>query len=218
MNAELFWQFLRMLVVIRTADFFLSPWADREYTHAFARACGFIAGLDAAGVISADERERMKALLFSANTYSSEPFPNRHNAGPHITLWTLLERAEQVQEVVHVGPVEVPAPTAPRIVYLLCMRGPRSAGGLSGRLQPVHTLHRVPPYTGVHGRWDHESGIRCLEAGLQYLSCGTGIYLREAPARTPPPAVLARCLRQWQADAFRPRARTFRAGGLSHAH
>ncbi|TLP78707.1 Arc family DNA-binding protein [Pseudomonas nitroreducens] len=113
---------------------------------------------------------------------------------------------------------QVPASTTSRVLYLLCMRsGSHPSGSTgSGRLQPIHSLQPVPPYAGIHGRWHHESGIRCLEAGLQYLSCGAGIYLRETHARAPSPEVLARYLRQRQANSLRPCARTLRAGGLSH--
>lgn len=134
------------------------------------------------------------------------------------SLAALHPRLPSDREVSTDASAQVPASTPPRVLHLLCMRGEPapSCPTMPGRLQPVHTMQPVPPYAGAHGRWDHESGIRCLEAGLQYLSCGAGIYLRETHARAPSPEVLARYLRQRQADALRPCARAIRAGGLSH--
>lgn len=150
-----------------------------------ARFMGYVDALWDARVIELEVKQRLDALAWSAF------------------------RQCDLREVTSDAPVEVSAPAAPRVVHLLCMRGPRSSGGTSGRLQPVHTVQPMPPYARVHGRWDYESGIRCLEAGLQYISCGTGVYLREAHARTPSPAVLARCVRQRQTDSLRSGASSF---------
>lgn len=205
MNADILSQFLSMLVDVRTCSVLLSPAARDTYYLDAGGVLGFLSALRVARIINHDEETRMYWLFVNACEHSVKPFPSRLNAGPCIWPWDLRQRREQAREETADAPIEVPAPAAPRVVYLLCMRGPRLAGGTSRRLQPVHTLHRMPPYASVHGRWDHASGIRCLEGGLQYLSCGAGVYLREAPARTPTAEVLARCVRQRQTDAVRPR-------------
>ncbi|MCO2158604.1 Arc family DNA-binding protein [Pseudomonas aeruginosa] len=109
---------------------------------------------------------------------------------------------------------QVPAPTAFIGLRLLCLLVPSRTG--EARSLPVHTLHRVPPYASLHGRYHDGQGRRSVALDLLDLPGGTGFYLRETHARAPSPEVLARCLRQREANALRPGARTIRAGGLSH--
>lgn len=98
---------------------------------------------------------------------------------------------------------------------LLCLLVPSRTG--EARSLPVHTLHRMPPYASLHGRYHDGQGRGSVALDLLDLPGGTGFYLRETHARTPSPEVLARYLRQRQADALRTGARALRAGGLSHA-
>ncbi|OWP47427.1 hypothetical protein CEG18_28830 [Pseudomonas nitroreducens] len=110
---------------------------------------------------------------------------------------------------------QVSAPTASRGLRLLCLLVPSRTG--EARSLPVHTLHRVPPYASLHGRYydDQDRGGMALDP--LDVPGGTGFYLRETHARAPSAEVLARYLRQRQADALRPHPRAVRAGGLSHA-
>ncbi len=112
--------------------------------------------------------------------------------------------------------VEVRPSTSRPGLRLLCLLVPSRNG--EARSLPVHTLHRVPPYAGLHGRYHDGQGRGSVALDPLDVPGGTGFYLRETHARAPSPEVLARYLRQREADALRPRARTVRAGGLSHAH
>ena len=115
---------------------------------------------------------------------------------------------------VTVDVVEVPSSTARPGLRLLCLLVPSRTG--EARSLPVHTLYRVPPYAGLHGRYYGGQGRGSVALNPLDVPGGTGFYLRETHARAPSPEVLARYLRQRQADALRPRARTVRVGGLSH--
>lgn len=111
--------------------------------------------------------------------------------------------------------VEVRSSTSRPGLRLLCLLVPSRTG--KARSLPVHTLHRVPPYAGLHGRYHDGQGLGSVALDPLDVPGGTGLYLRETHARAPSPEVLARYLRQRQTDALRPRTRAFRAGGLSHA-
>lgn len=111
--------------------------------------------------------------------------------------------------------VEVRSSTARPGLRLLCLLVPSRTG--EARSLPIHTLHRVPPYASLHGRYHDGQGRGRVALDPLDVPGGTGFYLRETHARAPSAEVLARCLRQRQTDALRPRARTLRAGGLSHA-
>lgn len=210
MNARVLSDFLSMLVAVRTASVLMSPAARGRYYWDGGRVIGFLAALRVAEVISRDEESRMYGLFCNASEHSGEPFPNRLNAGPCIWLWDLRKRNEQAQEVVHVGPVEVPAS---RGLQLLCLLVPSRDG--QARSLPVHTLHRVSPYKGLSGRY--YDGARSGGVALDPLDLpgGTGLYLRQTHARPASAAVLARCLRQRLAHAFRADSRTVRTGGLN---
>ena len=110
--------------------------------------------------------------------------------------------------------VEVRSSTSRPGQRLLCLLVPSRTG--EARSLPVHTLHRVPPYASLHGRYYDGQGHGSVALDPLDVPGGTGFYLREAHARAPSPEVLARYLRQRQADALRPFARAIRAGGLSH--
>ncbi|MDT4817766.1 hypothetical protein FQZ97_508500 [compost metagenome] len=207
MNAKVLWDFFCLLVQLRTALAEVSDCSKISFHLLYGRAWGFVDALRAVGAVSHDEAARMHSLVWSAFRCSGKPFPDACNAGPVMPSWIAFDRLQQAREVTADAPIEVPAPTAPRVLYLLCMRSQPLADcpTIPGPLQPVHTLHRVPPYASVSGSWGDAPRRRHMETGFQYLSCGTGFYLRKAPARAPSPEVLARCVRQWQADAFRPR-------------
>lgn len=110
---------------------------------------------------------------------------------------------------------QVPAPTASRELRLLCLLVPSRTG--ETRSLPVHTLHRVPPYASLHGRYHDGQGRGSVALDPLDVPGGAGLYLRQTHARTPSAEVLARCVRQRQADALRPGARAVRAGGLTDA-
>lgn len=110
--------------------------------------------------------------------------------------------------------VEVRSSTSRPGLRLLCLLVPSRTG--EARSLPVHTLYRVPPYASLHGRYHDGQGRGSVALDPLDVPGGTGFYLRETHARAPSPEVLARYLRQRQADSLRPRARPLRAGGLSH--
>lgn len=110
--------------------------------------------------------------------------------------------------------VEVRSSTSRTGLRLLCLLVPSRTG--ETRSLPVHTLHRVPPYTSLHGRYHDGAGRGSVALDPLDVPGGAGFYLRETHARAPSPEVLACCVRQRQADALRPRARAIRAGGLTH--
>ncbi|PJI50302.1 MAG: hypothetical protein CTR55_05520 [Pseudomonas sp.] len=109
---------------------------------------------------------------------------------------------------------QVPAPTASIGLRLLCLLVPSRTG--ENQSLPIHTVHRMPPYASRHRSYRDEEGRWSVALDLLDLPGGTGFYLRETHARAPSPEVLARCVRQRQADSLRSCARTIRAGGLSH--
>lgn len=109
----------------------------------------------------------------------------------------------------------VPGQAARFGLRLLCLLVPSRTG--EARSLPVHTLHRVPPYTGLHGRYHDGQGRGSVALDPLDVPSGVGFYLRETHARAPSPEVLARYLRQREADTLRPDSRAVRAGGLSHA-
>lgn len=110
----------------------------------------------------------------------------------------------------------VPGKTACSGLRLLCLLVPSRTG--EARSLTVHTMHRVPPYASLHGRYHDGQGRWSVALDPLDVPGGAGFYLRETHARTPSAEVLARCLRQRQTDALRADPRTLRAGGLSHAH
>lgn len=111
--------------------------------------------------------------------------------------------------------VEVRSSTSRPGLRLLCLLVPSRTG--ETRSLPVHTLHRVPPYAGLHGRYYDGQGRGSVALDPLDVPGGIGFYLRETHARAPSAEVLVRCVRQRQTDSLRPRARTVRVGGLSHA-
>jgi hypothetical protein len=93
---------------------------------------------------------------------------------------------------------DLSTPHPRRQLRLLCLLVPSRTGGQ--RALPVHTLRALPPRADLQGRWA--------------LGLPAGLTLRETHARPPRPEVLARCVRQRAAHAFRAHLRTLR--GLSH--
>ncbi len=112
--------------------------------------------------------------------------------------------------------VEVRPSTSRPGLRLLCLLVPSRTG--KARSLPVHTLHRVPPYASLHGRYYDGQGCGSVALDPLDVPGGTGFYLRETHARAPSAEVLARYLRQRQADSLRADPRSLRVGGLSHAH
>jgi len=110
--------------------------------------------------------------------------------------------------------VEVRPSTARPGLRLLCLLVPSRTG--EARSLPVHTLHPVPPYAGLHGRYYDGQGRGGVALDPLDVPGGTGFYLRETHARAPSPEVLARYLRQRRADTLCADPRAIRAGGLSH--
>lgn len=216
MNARTLSDFLRMLVDVRTSDVLLSPAAKEAYYWDGGRVIGFLSALRASGLINFHEESRMYGLFCNAAEHSRKPFPGALNAGPCIRLWDLRKRNEQAREVGHVDPVEVPVSAAPCGLRLLCLLLPARDG--YPRSLPVHTMHRMPPYARISGRYYDGAGVGKVALDSLNVPGGTGFYLRETHARPASAEVLARCVRQRQTDALRPRARAIRVGELSHGH
>ena len=118
------------------------------------------------------------------------------------------------QEVRGAPAQELPRSIPSRKLRLLCLLVQTRTG--ETRSLPVHTLHRVPPYAGLRGRYYDEAGRGCVAFDPLDLPGGAGFYLRETHARPPSPEVLARCLRQRQAHALCAHSPAIRAGGLTH--
>ena len=112
--------------------------------------------------------------------------------------------------------VEVRSSTSRPGLRLLCLLVPSRIG--EARSLPIHTLHRMPPYAGLHGRYYDGAGRGRVALDPLDVPGGTGFYLRQTHARAPSAEVLARCVRQRQTDSLRANPRALRAGGLSHAH
>lgn len=94
-------------------------------------------------------------------------------------------------------PRQLPADHPRAGLLLLCVLVKSHFSSL--RALPVHTLSRLhAPWRAVSGRWP--------------VVLPDGLLLRETHAVQAAPEVLARCLRQRQADAFCPGARAFRVG------
>lgn len=214
MNNQALSEFLRLLVILRTASPSLSATARDRYFLIAGRAWGFIAALEEAALYSRDELARMNELVANVIRYLGLPFPCGCNAGPVMPVWEALKRRETAREATADAAEQVPAPTTRPGLRLLCLLVPSRTG--EARSLPIHTLHRVPPYASLHGRYHDGQGRGRVALDPLDVPGGTGFYLRETHARAPSPEVLARCLRQRQTDSFRADPRTLRAGGLSH--
>jgi len=216
MDVQILRDFLNVLVRIRISDPELSDEARHAYEWHVSHALGFLVGLRSACAIDAVSHAALEELIWGACAHRGDPFPRHLNAGPCIYPWDLRERNEQAQEVVHVAPVEVSASTASCGVRLLCLLVPTRTG--DSRSLPVHTMHRMPPYARLSGRYHDGAGVGQVALDPLNVPSGGGFYLREAHARPASAAVLARCVRQWQTHAFRTDPRALRSGGLNHAH
>ena len=110
--------------------------------------------------------------------------------------------------------VELPAPTAPRGLRLLCLLV-RSRSGETRSL-PVHTLRPMPPrICAADSHNPHGQDRWCLDSPRLGMGGDTGLYLRETHATRPTAEVLERCARHGQTHALCADPRTVRAGGLS---
>lgn len=188
MHARVLSDFLSMLVAVRTASVLMSPAARGRYYWDGGRVIGFLAALRAAEVISRDEESRMYGLFCNASEHSGEPFPNRLNAGPCIWLWDLRKRNEQAQEVVHVGPVEVPVQVASERLHVCGVLG-------SSRVRKVFPASRASlprlstGWSPVLPRWAVDGDTKAL--------------LQAARAQREATKVLVCDSRQWACDAAR---------------
>lgn len=152
------------------------------------------------GLITSAQQFLLWDLLENAAEHAGEAFPHKGNAGPVITSFDLWKREreavkQQAQDSANEKPEPVPAPAAPRQLRLLCLLGQSDVGGAASRDFPVLTLRGLPPMADIQGRWS--------------LDGVAGLALRETQARPPRPEVLARCVRQRQAYAFRAYTRAF---------
>lgn len=68
---------------------------------------------------------------------------------------------------------------------LLCLLVPSRTG--KARSLPIHTLHRVPPYAGLHGRYYDGAGRWSVAIDPLDVPGGTGFYLRKTHAALRPP-------------------------------
>lgn len=121
-----------------------------------------------------------------------------------------------VGEVTANAPEQVYEPSTPRGLRLLCLLVPSRTG--EARSLPIHTLHRVPPYAGLRGRYHDGAGRWSVALDPLDLPGGTGFYLRETHARAPSAEVLARYLRQRQPHAVCADPSAVRVGGLNRVH
>ena len=94
---------------------------------------------------------------------------------------------------------QIPPPTAPTGLRLLCLRVETVSG--QTRLLPVHTMHPMPPRNRHHGKW-----------GSDRYAC---FVLRDTQARPATAEVLVRCARHRQTHSLRPALGPVRVGGLS---
>ncbi len=216
MKAEIRAEFLRTLTLFCCSDLQLGTWARDHNASCYGRLLGFIDALEMAGEIGYDEFSRMEALVFNVIGYSGRPFPSALNAGPVMPSWEAFKRCQKAGEAIADDSLEPPAPTARPGLRLLCLLVPSRTG--EARSLPVHTLHRVPPYASLHGRYHDGAGRGSVALDPLDVPGGTGFYLRETHARAPSAEVLARCVRQRQTDSLRADPRALRVGGLSHAH
>lgn len=155
---------------------------------------GVVNALVAAQVFTFEQRCLVESVAFNALEHSGKPFPCPQNAGPVISPYQLWEREraavlekQQAQVLPHEHPESIPAPASPRGLRLLCLLVEKS-----GRKQyvPATTLQPVPPRAPVSGSWA--------------LVCDPAFSLRETQAKPPRSSLLARYLRQWQANTLRP--------------
>ena len=146
------------------------------------------------GYFTFEQRRDVEVLAYNALEYSGEPFPCPQNAGPVMSAYDAWQREraaalekQQAQVLPHERPESIPAPASPRGLRLLCLLVEKS-----GRKQyvPAVTLQPVPPRAPVSGSWA--------------LVCDPAFSLRETQAKPPRPSLLARYLRQWQANTLRP--------------
>ena len=97
----------------------------------------------------------------------------------------------QARDSVNEKPEPVPAPTSRPELRLFCLLGET---GSSDSAKPVATMQPLPPRPRINGQWPS--------------ACRAPLVLRDTQARRPSAAVLARCERHRQTNAFRTAART----------
>lgn len=171
--------------------------------HRISYAIGQITAAERLGDLTYEQGTRFLGLLYNACQHASRPFPCEENAGPcmPIKVWwsrhkTALEvkarlAKPQARDSANEKPDPVPAPTSRPELRLLCLLDETSTAE-SAKL--VATMQPLPPRPRINGQWPS--------------ACRSPLVLRDAQARFPTREVLARCLRQRQANAFRAAART----------
>lgn len=174
--------------------------------HSYSYVLGMLRAAEVSGVLTYEQASLLRDILGNAANHARHPFPCEENAGPcmPIVVWwdrhkTALEVKARLaklpaQDSANEKPEPVPAPTSRRELRLLCLLAKPQLDTAQGAYLPIHTMHRLPPRAMVKGQW----------AEPRYA----GLYLRETQAREPSAAVLARCERHRQTNAFRSSART----------
>ncbi|GEM_PF-5909529 len=210
MTSDILRGLLHQLATLRTSKPSLSEKEANLYLYRAAYFDGYLAALQDQGLITWGEWVRLLELRANLGSRIGDPFPSCANAGPVMPVSVRMERAKKPQmvEPAH-EPVELPAADPRPRLHLLCLLEPH-LGGAGVRPSPVATMHPVPPYAGVHGRWRLGPGRRRMADGFVYVPCGAWLHLREAHAAPAAPEVLARCVRQRSACAFRADTRAVR--------
>jgi len=101
----------------------------------------------------------------------------------------------------HANPLALPVSPTRTGLRLLCVLCHKAGARIA---QPVCVRRLPSPWAPLSARWP--------------LALPSPFLLREARPKPPAAEVLARCVRQWQADAVCSSPRTLRAGGLNDAH
>lgn len=171
--------------------------------HRISYTVGQITAAERLGVLTYNQASRFRDLLTNAGKHASRPFPCEENSGPcmPVDVWWSRHKAAfaakarlakpQAQDSANEKPEPVPAPTSRPQLRLLCLLDEASTAESA---KPVATMQPLPPRPRINGQWPS--------------TCLAPLVLRDAQARFPSREVLARCLRQRQANAVRPAART----------
>lgn len=177
--------------------------------HRVSYAVGQITAAERLGVLTYEQGNRFRGLLFSAGKHASHPFPCDENAGPcmPIEVWWDRHKAALAAKVrlaklpardsANEKPEPVPAPTPCRQLRLLCLLDEAST---SDRSKPVATMQPLPPRPRINGQWPS--------------ACRAPLVLRDAQARFPSREVLARSYDSGKPTPFVPLREPFNQGEL----
>ena len=170
--------------------------------HRVSYAVGQLTAAERLGVLTYEQGNRFRGLLFNAGKHASHPFPCDENSGPcmPIEVWwdrhkaALAAKARlakpQARDSANEKPEPVPAPTSRPELRLLCLLDETASSDSS---KPVATMQPLPPRPRINGQWPS--------------ACRAPLLLRDTQARRPSASVLVRCEQHRQANAFRPAAR-----------